>query len=71
MLKTVLVVFGVLLLLAGASRGAAGRERPSGAGRAALRALRTVNDARAIGRGPGAYGRRMARRAAFRAVSRW
>lgn len=61
-----LLVFGILVVVALAARGAAGRDRPSGAGRAALRAMRTVNDARAIARGPGAYGRRLARRAAFK-----
>lgn len=39
-------------------------------GRAALRAYRTVGDVRAMARGPGAYGRRVARRAVFRSLWR-
>ena len=42
--------------------------RSAGVGRAAYR---IAGDVRAIGRGPGAYGRRVARRAVFRAVRRW
>ena len=43
----------------------------AGVGRAVLRAYRIAGDVRAIGRGPGAYGRRLARRAVFRSVRRW
>ena len=43
----------------------------AGTGRAVLGAMRAVNDVRAISRGPGAYGKRVLRRAAFRTVRRW
>ena len=56
---TVVVVFAI-------SRAGAGRHRPSGTGRAALRAYRTVGDVRAAGRGT--LGRRLVRRSAFRAL---
>ena len=48
------------------------RSSPSstGAGRAALRAYRVAGDIRAASRGPGAYGRRIVRRSAFRALRR-
>ena len=46
------------------------RRGSTGAGRAALRAYRVAGDVRAIARGPGAYGRRVVRRSAFRAVRR-
>ena len=65
----VVIVFAVLFLVAVCCRGAAGRSRPSGAGRAALRAYRTVGDARAVARGT--IGRRLVRRSVFRAVRRW
>lgn len=41
------------------------------AGRAVLRGLRQVNDIHAATRGPGAYTRRIGRRAVFRALRRW
>jgi len=76
----VLLFFGIGCLLAsclasGARRSrpggvAAYRRRSTGIGRAALRTMRTVNDARAIARGPGAYGKRLARRAVFRGIRR-
>ncbi|MCY4482379.1 MAG: hypothetical protein OXC12_05865 [Spirochaetaceae bacterium] len=50
------------------------RPRPragTGTGRAVLRTMRTVNDIRAISRGPGAYGRRVLRRQAFRTLRKW
>ena len=50
------------------------RTRPragTGTGRAVLRTMRTVNDIRAISRGPGAYGRRVLRRQAFRTLRKW
>ena len=43
----------------------------TGTGRAVLRTMRTVNDVRAISRGPGAYGRRLLRRQAFRSLRKW
>ena len=43
----------------------------TGTGRAVLRTMRTVNDIRAISRGPGAYGRRVLRRQAFRTLRKW
>ena len=43
----------------------------TGAGRAVLRTMRTVNDVRALSRGPGAYGRRLLRRQAFRTLRKW
>ena len=46
------------------------RRGSTGAGRAALRAYRVAGDVRAIARGPGAYGRRVVRRSAFRALRR-
>ena len=47
------------------------RKRGStGVGRAALRGYRVAGDVRALGRGPGAYGRRVVRRSAFRALRR-
>lgn len=46
------------------------RRRSTGAGRAVLQTMRTVNDVRALSRGPGAYGRRLARRAVFRSIRR-
>ena len=78
-----LVFFGAGFLLVVSLRGIARRPRPSGSrayrgarrstgvGRSELRTVRRVNDARALARGPGAYGRRVARRAAFRRVARW
>ena len=48
---TAVVVFAVLFLVAACCRGAAGRDRPSGAGRAALRAYRAYGDVRSISRG--------------------
>ena len=45
--------------------------RTTGTGRAILRTIRAVNDVRAASRGPGAYGKRLVRRSAFRAVRRW
>ena len=69
-----LIVFGVLVLVAVAcgaqSRQVARRRRSTGLGAAALRAYRVAGDVRALSRGPGAYGRRVARRAAFKAVRR-
>ena len=46
------------------------RRRSTGTGRAVLQTMRTVNDVRALSRGPGAYGRRLARRAVFRSIQR-
>ena len=46
------------------------RRRSTDAGRAVLQTMRTVNDVRALSRGPGAYGRRLARRAVFRSIRR-
>ena len=43
----------------------------TGTGRAVLRTMRTVNDVRALSRGPGAYGRRLLRRQAFRSLRKW
>ena len=43
----------------------------TGTGRAVLRTMRTVNDVRALSRGPGAYGRRLLRRQAFRTLRKW
>ena len=43
----------------------------TGTGRAVLGAMRAVNDVRAVSRGPGAYGKRVLRRAAFRTLRRW
>ena len=43
----------------------------TGACRAVLRTMRTVNDVRALSRGPGAYGRRLLRRQAFRTLRKW
>ena len=81
-----LIVFGVLLIVAGAcgagtrrrvneaeqsragSAHAGSRPRKYQVGRAALRAYRTAGDVRAMARGPGAYGRRIARRAVFRSL---
>ena len=43
----------------------------TGTGRAVLRTMRAVNDIRAVSRGPGAYGRRVLRRQAFRTLRKW
>lgn len=81
----VLLVSSVVLLVAGIRRlvahardepGPTGEEpagtgQTTGVGRAALRTMRTVNDARAMARGPAAYGKRVARRAAFRTLRKW
>lgn len=55
---------------------AAPRSRPAaprstGTGRTVLRAVRAVNDVRAISRGPGAYSKRLLRRQVFRTLRRW
>ena len=73
-----LIGFGIVLLLRavvtwrhpGETRDPAPRReitRPGETGRAVLRTMRAVNDVRAAARGPGAYGRRLARRSVFRA----
>ena len=70
-----LCLLGAVLVLIVKARNGAGATAPStrsgGTGRAILRARRIALDARAVSRGPAAYGRRVARRSAFRAVSRW
>lgn len=84
-LGVVLLVSSVVLLVAGIRRlfaharhepdptgeEPAGTGQTTGVGRAALRTMRTVNDARAMARGPAAYGKRVARRAAFRTLRKW
>lgn len=80
----VLLMFSLMLLLAVALRLAAGarHERAqtgsrrtgsgsTGTGRTVLRTVRRVNDVRAMARGPGAYGKRLARRAVFRSLRKW
>ena len=75
---TALVVYLVLILVSGAAfaavkirHGGATNRAADRPGLAVLRARRAALDARAIGRGPGAYGRRVARRAVFRSIRRW
>lgn len=83
-LGVVLLISSAVLLVAGIRRLVArARDEPdptgeepagtqtTGVGRAALRTMRTVNDARAMARGPAAYGKRVARRAAFRTLRKW
>ena len=68
-----LIVFGVLVFAAvvcGSRTRQIERRGSTGAGGAALRAYRVAGDVRAIARGPGAYGRRVVRRSAFRALRR-
>ena len=68
-----LIVFGVLVFAAvvcGRRTRQIERRGSTGAGRAALRAYRVAGDVRALSRGPGAYGRRVVRRSAFRALRR-
>ena len=80
----VLLMFSLMLLLAVALRLAAGARhervqtgsrrtgsRSTGTGRTVLRTVRRVNDVRAMARGPGAYGKRLARRAVFRSLRKW
>ena len=45
--------------------------RSTGTGRAVLVTMRTINDVRVLSRGPGAYGKRVLRRSAFRAIRKW
>ena len=73
-----LIVFGLLVMAAVAcgsrsrqlQRQAQRKRGSPGVGRAALRGYRVAGDVRAIARGPGAYGRRVVRRSAFRALRR-
>ena len=73
-----LIVFGLLVFVAvrcgvrtrQIEREAQRRRGSTGVGSAALRAYRVAGDVRAIARGPGAYGRRVVRRSAFRALRR-
>ena len=53
------------------TRQTTGTGQTTGAGRAVLRTMRTVNDVRAMSRGPAAYGKRVARRVAFRSLRKW
>ena len=76
--SVVLLVTGIRRLVAHArdepdptGEEPAGTGQTTGVGRAALRTMRTVNDARAMARGPAAYGKRVARRAAFRTLRKW
>ena len=75
MFSLMLLAAALLRLAAGArherAQPRAGRSGPTGTGRAVLRAVRTVNDVRAMGRGPGAYGKRLARRAVYRSLMKW
>lgn len=80
----VILMFALMLLIAGVcwlaaavrheqAQSGTGRTgtRRTGSGRTVLRTVRRVNDVRAISRGPGAYGKRLARRAVFRSLRRW
>ena len=61
------IVFIVLCVVACGCGADNARKRRGGA----LRAYGAAMDVRATGRGAGAYGRRVARRAVFRAARRW
>ena len=68
-----LIVFFMLIgaaVVCGRRTRQIGQRGSTGAGSAALRAYRVAGDVRAIARGPGAYGRRVVRRSAFRALRR-
>ena len=66
-----ILVGGVAFAAVQIRHGGGAQRCTTGTGLAILRARRTALDVRALGRGPGVYGRRVARRAAFKAVRRW
>ncbi|MDE0230149.1 MAG: hypothetical protein OXJ62_14950 [Spirochaetaceae bacterium] len=63
-----MIVFIVLCVAAAACGTDNARKLKRGG---ALRAYGVAMDVRAAGRDPGAYGRRVARRAVFRSLRRW
>ena len=60
------IIIAIALVTHARSQGARPSSRSSGVGRAALKTYRTVGDVKAVARGT--YGKRIARRAAFRGL---